>query len=269
MIYGDGEWLLVQSLALKPKPDKIIIEWHIAEKSAGSEDAIARAKTLRESIANAGDARTALRKRAVEEVARWQKQVEIQAEADEYARLQFQESNRHRVQLDPEHEAFLLRMHRYRVFTENQVKDLNRRLANNKAELARKKRSEEAKEERRLNREWQAARQSQMQADQAAKKQAVTEKAKKLGRMLSGQSHLDNTLYSMPRNWKEHPEDLTRVRPSPELFRFWSDLDLERAPELIDFLMSQPEIDQRWVQQISDSLVHEVKHRGMKLAKSA
>jgi hypothetical protein len=251
-ICGEGERLLVQAVALRAKPSKILMEWLIAEKAVNSSDALDRARAFRDTAQGAGTSRDLLRKRADEKIAHWQKQVEIQAENDELARLEFSEANAHRVVIDPEHEAHLQRMHRYRVFAENRVKDLNRRLANNKAEIERKKRHAEAQEERRLNREMQSARLK------AAEESKPKPPAPKVERPLK-----------MPVDWRNHKDVLTTAMPNQYLFLYWPDDQLQKANELIDYLAKLPNLDPDWLPQIKENLATEVKRRAEKLAKWA
>ncbi len=50
------------------------------------------------------------------------------------------------VMSSPEFEKQLQRMHRYRVFTENRIKELNRRLANIKSDMLKKERQQDEKQ---------------------------------------------------------------------------------------------------------------------------
>jgi len=259
MIYGDGEWLLAHSMAMRTKPDKIVMEWMIVEKTVSSDDANDRAKALRERIANAGDARAKLRKRAAEEVAHWQKQVEIQTENHELARLEFIEANANRILIDPDHEAHLQRLHRYRVFTENRVKDFNRRLANLKAEQVRKKWKETDQEERRLARELQADRLKQ------AKNEHTARQMRHFNLPAPDPNDSAPMFYRVPSQWRDHRDILTMIKPNMENFMFWTYAQLQQAEELFQYLSTLPGLDPAWLWSLREyhrlELENREKHR--------
>jgi hypothetical protein len=251
-ITGEGEILMKQVLALKPNPDKAVVEWQVNESDAASHDAGVRAKAVRENLPPAGEARKLLRERAQERIKHWKTVLDCVKDNEELARLEFIEKHQYDLEVDPAQEAVLNRMQRYVASTSNRVNNLNRRLSNLKNAAAREKRHEDDEVQRRFTRD---------QKD--AKKQA--ELREKLHReiyyKLKEEVLISQNLYTMPENWREHVPILHTIMTTNAMFARWSIFQLEDAPELIAFLEAQPYVSADWLRDVRHLLANEIQYR--------
>ena len=264
-IYGNGLWIMLHTLALKAKPEAFILEWMALEGLQESADAKCQCGIFYQNIPKMQNSVQDLYNRAFNQMESWtQKQNDFETE-ESAQRDRF--VDQYCATASSEFEAQMQHLHRYRVFTENRVKELNRRLANNKAEEAKKKRYEEEKEYRKQKHELQISQMRQPQFDQLMQYKSADckQNASSTGdcNMQKPEAVHPETVDRIPPIWQNHKETLLKIKPNAELFCQWSADQLQQSGELIAFLEQQPNHFPHWLQQIKDCLTYEFKLRLM------
>ena len=261
-IFGEGELLMKQVLALRPNPDRHINEWLRDEDLESSTDAINRTKMMRENLPFAGEARVALRKKAEEQLKHW-KSVLVSVEANEQAaKTKFLARHQYDVELDPAREAHLERLTRYLASANNNVKDCNRRLANLKAEAAKERRRAEDKAERDKKLKFE---------EEKLKQQKYQARARANAKFNLGTPDPDEgpeTFYRVPTDWESRKNMLTFIKPNCENFMYWRREYLADAPKLFNYLDSLEGIDRQWLSELKFWWKEETAYREANPAKT-
>ena len=159
------------------------------------------------------------------------------------------------------------RMHRYRVFTENRIKELNRRLANIRSELLKKERLQDEKEHRKQKHEIAMAQLSRPQFEQLmeirnpddSNNATVNSNPEPPQNLVMTDEDVDK----IPPDWQNHKSILTNSIPNADLFSLWTNEQMIESGRLIEYLMQQPATNKHWIEQVKACQEYELQLRSL------
>jgi len=261
-IAGEGEIMMKQVLALKPNPDKSVLEWLEMEELESSHEACVRARAIRENLPPAGEARKVLRERAQERMIHWKKVLDCVKENEEQARMEFVEKHQYDLEVDPAREAVLNRLQRYCASTNSKIRDLNRRLTNLNNEALKTLRRAEDAAEKQKEREFQAMKLAQQKHEFRAREH------RRFNVPIPDPDETDGYFYRVPSNWQAVKQILPMIKPNFENFMFWKRENLDKAHYLFEYLEGVKGIDGEWLRQLKEYYRLELAYRDQKLEQS-
>ncbi len=268
-IHGDGMWLMNRAMAFKPDLEEFIKEW-LEEVDAGtSYDALFRANVIGESILEKQESFDELCDRAIDRLNHWRDVLVKLSNKHNKKRQDFINQYSVNVMSSEELEKQALRLHRYRVFTENRIKELNKRLANIRAEILKKERFEEEKEYRKQKHEMAVAQLQRHEFEQLMEyRNAVDSKNATMNSNPEPPQNLvltDQDLDKIPPDWQNHKPILTNAIPNAELFSLWTNEQMIESGHLIVYLMQLPGTNKHWMEQITSCQEYELQLRSLTL----
>lgn len=242
MISGDGIWILTRALAQKPSLTEIVEEWLDMNDFRQSEDAVSRANAIFKKIPNSQESSRDLQERATSRIKHWSELHQKLSVQYDQERQDFIDQYSVNVMSSEEFEKQLHRMHRYQVFTENRIKELNRRLANIKSDMLKKERLADEKEFRRQNHEIAVAQMHRNQFEQLIEYRNHLENVRKPANLEPPRNVVltAEDIDKIPSDWQNHTDILPNAIPNAELFTLWSDEQLIESSQMIEYLMHQP-----------------------------
>ena len=198
----------------------------------------------------------------------WVKCYELSREYDE-KRQDFISQYSVSILCSEEYEKQVQRMHRYRVFTENRIKELNRRLVNLRSEMVKKERLKDEKEIHRQKHEIAVAKLERPQFEQLmeyrnagdvknANVNSNPEPAPARQVILTPED-----IEKVPPDWQKHKSVLTNIIPNAELFSLWTNEQLIESGHLMQYLMQQPGTNRHWIEQIRACQEYELQLRSL------
>ena len=164
-----------------------------------------------------------------------------------------------------EFEKHIQRMHRYRVFTENRIKELNRRLANIKSDMLKKERLADEKEFRRQNHEIAVAQMQRKHFEQLMEYRNHLENDGKPANQEPPRNELltAEDIEKIPPDWQNHTAILQNAIPNADLFSLWSNEQLIESGQMIEYLMQQTSTNKHWIEQIIACQEYELQIRSL------
>jgi hypothetical protein len=267
MISGDGIWILTRALAQKPSLTEIVEEWLDMKDFRQSEDAVSRANAIFKKIPNSQESSQDLQERATSRIKHWSELHQILSVQYDQERQDYIDQYSVNVMSSEEFEKQLHRMHRYRVFTENRIKELNRRLANIKSDMLKKERLSDEKEFRRQNHEIAVAQMHRNQFEQLIEYRNHLENDRKPANLEPPRNVVltAEDIDKIPPDWQNHTDILSNAIPNAELFTLWSDEQLIESSQMIEYLMHQPSTNKHWLEQITACQEYELQLRSLML----
>jgi hypothetical protein len=267
MISGDGIWILTRALAQKPSLTEIVEEWLDMKDFRQSEDAVSRANEIFKKIPNSQESSQDLQERATSRIKHWSELHQKLSVQYDQERQDYIDQYSVNVMSSEEFEKQLHRMHRYRVFTENRIKELNRRLANIKSDMLKKERLADEKEFRRQNHEIAVAQMQRNQFEQLIEYRNHLENDRKPANLEPPRNVLltAEDVEKIPPDWQTHTDILPNAIPNAELFTLWSDEQLIESSQMIEYLMHQPSTNKHWLEQITACQEYELQLRSLTL----
>ena len=152
-IFGAGSWLMSRTMACRTDHEEFAQEWLEKVDAHASFDAMCRISSIMTNIPQPQESYNQLRERADLRLNHWTSLFHDLSSEYDVKRQEFIRQYSVNVMSSEEFENQLKRLHRYRVFTENRIKELNRRLANIKSEMLKKERLQDEREFRKQNHE--------------------------------------------------------------------------------------------------------------------
>jgi hypothetical protein len=171
------------------------------------------------------------------------------------------------VMSSPEFEKQLQRMHRYRVFTENRIKELNRRLANIKSDMLKKERQQDEKQWRQQMHDVAVAQLRRPQFEQLmeyrnpddANSATLNSNPEPPRNEVLTAEDVDK----MPTDWQNQLEILPNTIPNADLFSLWTNDQLNESDHLIAYLVQLPTSNKHWIEQIKACQEYEYQLRSL------
>jgi hypothetical protein len=268
-IYGEGIWIMNRAMAFKPNREEFIKEWLEQVDAGNSHDALIRANKISLSIPESQEAFDQLCERAVDRLNHWTDVLDELSNQYNENRQNFISQYSVTVMCSEELEKQALRLHRYRVFTENRIKELNKRLANIRAEILKKERFEEEKVYRKQKHEMAVAQLQRHEFEQLMEyRNAVDSKNATMNSNPEPPKNVvltDQDLDKIPPDWHNHKSILTNAIPNAELFSLWTNEQMIESGHLIAYLMQLPGTNKHWMEQITSCQEYELQLRSLTL----
>jgi hypothetical protein len=167
-----------------------------------------------------------------------------------------------------EFEKQVQRMHRYRVFTENRIKELNRRLANIKSEILKKERQQDERAWRNQMHEVAVAQLRRPEFEQLLEYQKPGDLKKdspvnSIPKPPRNVVLTDQDVDKIPPDWQNHKAILAQVVPNAELFQLWTNDQLIESDHMIEYLTQLPASNKHWIEQIKACQEYELQLRSL------
>jgi len=247
-ITGEGIWIMTQTMSFKANIDCFIDEWLELVDADTSNDALGRAILISKALPDNESAYQHLCERAVIRLKHYTDLLQELSDKYDENRQDFISQYSVNVMSSEEFEKQVQRLHRYRVFTENRIKEFNRRLSNSRAEILKKQRLQDEKEFRNLNHEIAVEQLERPQFEQLLeyRKSDDAKVAKSAQKVILR----DEDLVNIPPDWQNHTAILTDSIPNAELFSLWTDEQLIESSQMIEYLIQQPSTNKHWIEQI-------------------
>jgi hypothetical protein len=281
-IQGEGRWIMLRFLSIKSKPSDYVDQWLADEGLNENYDAKTRAKHMLKNTLEAEPSCQELYDKACDRHQKWAELQQKHMEARAIERQAFIEQYQARVMLTDEFDAQMKRLHRYRVFTENRVKDANRRLENLKAAAERKAQRAEDREFRKTNQMIAISKLSEPEYERFQNLQGL---ARMEQEMESGTIN-DNPepvqeifeepaipepepvvevakveVLKVPRDWRSETAILPQVVPNMAVFSDWTDEEMDDSTDFIAHIAALPEKDTQWKQCLLACQIMEMSRR--------
>ena len=265
MISGDGIWILTRAVAHISELKSIAEEWLDLKDLRQSHDAVSRTNAILKKIPKAQDAHQDLQERATSRIKYWSEllqELSIQYDQDRQNYIDQYSLN---IMSSEEFEKHIQRMHRYRVFTENRIKELNRRLANIKSDMLKKERLADEKEFRRQNHEIAVAQMQRKHFEQLMEYRNHLENDGKPANQEPPRNELltAEDIEKIPPDWQNHTAILQNAIPNADLFSLWSNEQLIESGQMIEYLMQQTSTNKHWIEQIIACQEYELQIRSL------
>lgn len=288
-IHGDGVWMMRRILVTRPRPDEFLKEWVKREGLNYSVDSIRQYATLRHEELECDAAYEELCERSRERHEFWAERYKAMVKEHQAAKERFIEQYRATVMISDEFDAQMKRMHRYRAFTENRVKDCNRRLTNISAKLEREARQRDDREDRLQKRLIEMARLSPFEYERLLDLQQLHARKVESG---TKTYHPENhepiaqpveppkpdpepawsptqEVIKVPRDWRKQKSVLTKIVPNLEAFSEWTDEEMNHCNEFIEYIAGLTGKDTEWKQRLMGCQIHEFSRRHVQKMKTA
>ena len=268
VICGEGIWIMTRVVALKPKLSSIAEEWLELKDLRESSDAISRVNAMFKNIPNSQDALKELHERSESRIKHWTKLHQKLSLEYESNRQNFIDQYSVNVMSSEEFEKQVQRMHRYRVFTENRIKELNRRLANIKSEILKKERQQDERAWRNQMHEVAVAQLRRPEFEQLLEYQKPGDLKKdspvnSIPKPPRNVVLTDQDVDKIPPDWQNHKAILEQVVPNAELFQLWTNDQLNESDHLIAYLTQLPASNKHWIEQIKACQEYELQLRSL------
>jgi hypothetical protein len=266
-ISGPGNWIITRAMAFVSDVEDFVEEWLELVQAEDSKGALARANLISKEAPELEDAYQQLCERVMLRVKHYTQSLEELSHEYDQERQGFIDQYSVNVMSSPEFEKQLQRMHRYRVFTENRIKELNRRLANIKSDMLKKERQQDEKQWRQQMHDVAVAQLRRPQFEQLMEYRNPDDA--KTANLNSNPEPPRNEVLTaedvdkMPTDWQNQLEILPNTIPNADLFSLWTNDQLNESDHLIAYLVQLPTSNKHWIEQIKACQEYEYQLRSL------